>query len=142
MRAGQEYVLRSLVLIGQHFGGDYTRGVIWLTISTASTGWLLDERLDRYQDEDTPVPNAERRPVSRLAVSQALGIPFETVRRHCNALIEDGWCVDVPGKGLIADATRLNQPAFVEVRAANAANVRRLLRRLGVEEPHLSKAMA
>jgi hypothetical protein len=138
MRAGQEYMLHSLVLIGRHFNGDFTRGAIYLAINSASTGYLMDDPdlKSAFATEEYDVPSELRRPISRLAISNILGIPFETVRRHCKALIADGWCVEM-GRGLIT--AKLTGPEFALTRAQNVAHLRRLLRRLeGVGLRHVS----
>jgi hypothetical protein len=135
MRAGTEYFLRTVMLLSEMFEGDLTRAVVFLTINAANTGYLLDDpELDRhFASEDAYVPDEVRRPITRTAVSNAARIPFETARRHCNALIADGWCKDLGPRGLIVNIERRDDPRTQRLRGANAMNLRRLLRRVGAD---------
>ena len=101
-RAGTEYFLRTVMLLSEVFDGDLTRAVVFLTINAANTGYLLDDpELDRrFAEEEVYVPDEMRRPITRTAVSNAARIPFETARRHCNALVAAGWCKDLGPRGL------------------------------------------
>ena len=134
-RASQEFFLRSAVLLARAFPNDLIRGVIWVAINSGNTGHLMDDAaLDRqFGDEGTPTPEDIRRPVSRLAVANSLSMPYETARRHINALVRDGWCVEVPGKGVLVNADKIEEPVLRELRRANAMNIRRFLKRLGPE---------
>src|SRR6185312_1431362 len=112
MRASQEFFLRSAALLARLYPSDLTRGLILIAINSGNTGHLMDDpELDRrYGGEGVAVPDEHRRPVSRLAVANSLGIPYETARRHINALVSDGWCVEVAGRGVVIAADRLESP--------------------------------
>jgi hypothetical protein len=134
MRASQEFFLRSAALLARLYPSDLTRGLILIAINSGNTGHLMDDpELDRRYGGDVAVPDEHRRPVSRLAVANSLGIPYETARRHINALVADGWCVEISGRGVLIAAERLESQLMCGLRAENAVNLRRLLRRVGVE---------
>ena len=134
-RASEEYFLRFIALIHTAFPNDLVRGVIWLAINNANVHHLLNDRArgDVYASIDHPVPDAERRAVSRSAIAQSLGVPLETCRRHINALIADGLCVEVPGGAVIVPAAQLKSPQIRELMVENLINLRRLLSRLEVK---------
>jgi hypothetical protein len=133
-RATEEYFLRFVALISTVFPNDLIRGVIWLAINNANVQHLLDDkpRGALYASVNRPVPDAERRAVSRSAIAQSLGMPLETCRRHVNALIAEGLCREVDGGGVIVPADQLNSPQFRDAMAENAVNLRRLLSRLDI----------
>jgi len=137
MRAGTEYFLRTVMQISEVFDGDLTRAVVFLTINAANTGYMLDDpELDRrFAEAEIYVPEEARRPITRTAVSNAARIPFETARRHCNALVADGWCKDLGPRGLVVNIERASHPAVLRMREANEASLRRLLQRIGYEPP-------
>ena len=45
-------------------------------------------------------PDSDRRPVSVLAISRSLRLPYETIRRHADALLQEGICVRAGRHGL------------------------------------------
>jgi hypothetical protein len=134
MRASEEFFLRCISLINALFPNDLQRGVIWIAIIHANIYHLLDniELGDAYAAQDTPPPDSERRPVSRAAIAQSLGLPLETCRRHINQMVQDGLCMEVEG-GVIVPASRLNNPAANQANQQNMVNLRRFLQRLGVK---------
>jgi hypothetical protein len=134
MRASEEFFLRCINLLNSIFPNDLLRGVIWIAIINANIYHLLDnpELGDAYAGEDTPPPDSERRPVSRAAIAQSLGLPLETCRRHINQMVHDGLCVEVEG-GVIVPATRLSSPQANQANQQNMVNLRRFLQRLGVK---------
>jgi hypothetical protein len=136
-RLSTDYVLRTLQLIAEHHGGDLVRGIIALTIVAANTGHLTPRHdgTTAFPDMADLPPDEARRPISVLALSKSLGMPFETTRRHVNALIAAGFCRRVRG-GVIVPAEIIASEANEAGIRANLANVRRFLhdlRRAGVE---------
>lgn len=75
-----------------------------------------------YASLDQPPPDELRRPVSVNALAGSLGIPFETVRRHVNKLIKQGFIATAPG-GVYVPTSMLTTPHFV---AAAVARYRRV----------------
>ncbi len=129
-QAGQEYIVRTLSLFGRAFPRSMTTALIFIAVDAANSSRLLDEPkpLSSSGLQSGGAGESERRPVSRAAIAQALGIPLETCRRHANQLVRDGWCTDTP-KGLIVSPDRLEGEQFAELLRQNAANVRRLVQR-------------
>lgn len=75
---------------------------------------ITDLELGRqYASLDTVPPDELRRPVSVYAVSKALLIPYETVRRHAKLLVEHGYIERRPDGGMIMPARVLSRPEFV-----------------------------
>lgn len=127
VRAGAEYLLRSLELLGRLVGGQMLTGLVSLALTQANVAHLMAD--GRYADLDDLPPDAERRPVSVLALAASLGLPYETTRRHVEALIRAGHCVRVKG-GVITPAVALDTELHRELLIANLANLRRLAREL------------
>lgn len=72
---------------------------------------------------DSAPPDDLRRPVSINALAASLRLPFETVRRHVNKLIRQGFLASAPG-GVIVPTSVLVSPQFV---AAAIARYERVL---------------
>lgn len=50
------------------------------------------------------LPASDRRPVSMMAISNSMKLPYETVRRHTAKLVKKGICVRVGRNGLVVPA--------------------------------------
>jgi len=129
-RISSAYFLRCLQLIASLHDGEMLRSLIFQAIVTANTGHL-DGPIgsDGYRRSDDPPPDSARRPISVLALSNSLGLPFETVRRHVNKLLASGEAERVKG-GVIIPQRALESELVQNLRRDNIANVRRLLRDL------------
>jgi len=134
-RASEEYFLRFVALLHAVFPNDLLRGVIWLAINNANVHHVLNDKAltDRYASINRPLPDSERRAVSRSAIAQSLGVPLETCRRHINCLIAEGRCVEVEGGAVIVPASQLSTPAVREAMRDNLGNLRLLLNRLDLK---------
>ena len=90
-------------------GGDLMKGLIFTAIWTANVKHVTNTSAagDRGILKDS-----QRLPVSALAISRSLRLPYETVRRHADALLKQGQCVRVGRKGLVvlARTHRRNVP--------------------------------
>ena len=56
------------------------------------------------------LPDSQRQPVSVLAISRSLRLPYETARRHADTLVREGLCVRAGRQGVfvsthVAEAT-------------------------------------
>ncbi len=135
-RISSTYFMRTLRLIADFHKGEVLDAIIFQAIVTANTAHLdQPDQESRYAGINSPPPDDLRRPVSVLALSDGLGLPFETTRRHVNRLLANGRCVRVK-KGVIAPRTALEDEAIHDMRRANLANVRRMvrdLRRIGLD---------
>ncbi len=136
-RVTADFFLRYAELLGRRFDGSFQRGVIFVAIvqgNISHIGHLSDESL-KYADSDTTPPDNMRRPIPVNAVAASLNMPYETVRRHINALIESGYCQKVRGKGIIVPAHVLEAPENRAALKNSYDQMRRmvlLLRRAGV----------
>lgn len=75
--------------------GDVTAGTIAAAITAANVRRVTqDPQLSRlYSSEDMPPPDTVREPISLRALSRAVDLPFETIRRRVHALIVAGIVV-------------------------------------------------
>lgn len=135
-RISSTYFMRSLRLLADFHGGELLRALIFQAIVTANTAHLDEtEGPVRYAGQDSPPPDEVRRAISVLALSDGIGLPFETVRRHVNKLLASGQCVRVKG-GVIVPQAAIEGEAVQDMRHLNLANIKRMqrdLRRIGVE---------
>ena len=119
LRVFAEDMLRRLDATASAHGNDLLRGLIYTNILVASTAPILSARDSALVDEPPPpLPDAQRQPVSVLAVAESLRTPSEPVRRHTNRLIRDGLCVRTTKHGVIV-------PQSTEAELEPAATVRR-----------------
>ena len=121
-------MLRSLQLVIGLANGEILNGLIAMAISQANIAHLIQPD-GRCPPLTGPPPDEARRPVSVLALSQSLGLPYETTRRHVEKLVKSGYCVRVH-KGVIVPAASMDTEAHREMLAANLVNLRRLVRGL------------
>lgn len=94
-------LVRAIAIVRKLAGGSFVfdRGIFFLAILRASGDVLADW------------PNAARSTadsggISINALSQSLHRPFETVRRHVNALIDAGLCARTPSGVVVPTALR------------------------------------
>jgi hypothetical protein len=87
-------------------GGDFAKGLVFTAIWTANVKHVTNAPTagGRGILNDSP-----RLPVSVLAISGALRLPYETVRRHTDALLREGQCVRVGRRGLVVMASTHRQ---------------------------------
>jgi hypothetical protein len=130
-RLATDFVLRSLQLAAKQHDGDLIMAIVAAAIVSANTAHLnpVAGAPARHTHLDDVAPDDARRPVSVLAISGSLGLPFETTRRYVNRLIASGRCRRVKG-GVLANVEALTTPENNAVIAGNAANLRRLFRDL------------
>jgi hypothetical protein len=129
-RASSDYVLRSMQLLGEMVSGEFLTGLVWLAIVQANIGHIDQNGLGRsFQDGQSPPPDSLRRPVSVLALSASLGLPYETMRRHVAKLVASELCVRVKG-GVIVPSVVLSSAKHAELMDRNLTNLRRLSRGL------------
>jgi hypothetical protein len=81
--------------IYREFGGDMLLNIVLGEIGTRNVGYFFDAEKDSDASEDvlTDVSEHQRlmRPCNALSISDATGIPRETVRRKIDMLIKKGW---------------------------------------------------
>jgi hypothetical protein len=128
-RLGAAYLMRSLEMLARLAGGDLMAGLVSMAIVQANVAHLEEAGGGRFDGLNEIPPDSVRRPVSVLALSAYLGLPYETARRHVGKLISAGVCVRVKG-GVVVRAATLESDAHAEMLRAHMANLRRLVQGL------------
>jgi hypothetical protein len=125
-----EYLLRTLRNLGPLFDFDYERMIITLSVSMGNVQHLMNptEQLAPYEDLSTIIPAEMQRPVTRLAITRATGLPRETVRRKVAALIEAGFLIKDDRGGVRLRPGALADPKYVDAVLQNDTDVRRMIR--------------
>ena len=129
-RLSTDYFLRALRLMADVHEGELITGIIFQAIIAANTSHL-EQTADgaRHAGNDSVPPDELRKPVSVLGIAGALGLPFETTRRHVNRLLASGRCKRVRG-GVIVPQSALQTDVMSDAVRANLANVKRFVREL------------
>jgi len=136
-RFSTDFVLRSVDGLRSLFAGELLSGLIFMAIGAANVRHITQASGPIYAELDDPPPDAERRPISALALSRELGIPAETVRRHVRRLEHDGFCIAVR-EGVVVPNAVLMREDFRVAMAECAAELRWLLAQMaqvGVLQP-------
>jgi hypothetical protein len=129
VRVGRGYILRSLQLMSGVVGGGIILGVIFQTIIAANIDHIDQDGAAPYRGVDDTPPDHLRRPISVLALANALGIPYETTRRNVKKLERAGLCVSQKG-GVIVPSVVLADARMEEPMLAFVRDLRRFLRQL------------
>jgi biotin operon repressor len=122
-------LLTGLRGIRAYWGGDLMKGLVYTAIWTANVKHVTNTAPAGLR---AVLPDSDRQPVSVLAISRSLRLPYETIRRHADALVQEGICVRAGRHGLtvptrfieattapgIALAYRLVMDFFAELRRA------------------------
>jgi len=137
LRASTTYFLNSVDLMARMVGGDILRGVIFTAIVDANTRHIRPSAIEgqTYSEASDRVPDSIRRPISVHALALELDIPYETTRRHVNALISEGYC-ERADTGVLVPAEVIARESMTMALRRNFENLRRLvgdLREGGVE---------
>lgn len=136
VRLTQQFFLRQAELLTDITGGDLLLGVVFIAITTANTSHLTEAAVAEFAELDDVPPDELRRPISVLALSESLRLPYETTRRYVGRLEEDGLVVRVGRAGVIVPRSAIERPATVERVQRSFTHVHRLvagLRRIGVD---------
>jgi DNA-binding Lrp family transcriptional regulator len=129
-RQSAEYLLRAVQLLADTYGSARA-GIVAQTIISANTAYLdtRDGEGWRYAGIGETPPDEARRPISISRIAESLGLPYETVRRQVEKLLEANVCVRVRG-GVIVPGALLESPGAVRAMLANVGYVRKLARDL------------
>jgi len=130
-RLAMEHFLRTaLGLAAMLSSEDILTVLVHRAIVTANLAHLdVDPSLRQFATLAVAPPDEVRRPVSVRAIAASMGLPFETVRRRTQRLLELGLCRKIRG-GLIVPAQTLEGPEAELALRGNMAELRRLFRRL------------
>jgi hypothetical protein len=125
--------LRNIQLVSQAVDGDLMAGLIFAAIIQANVrGISGDPELSKkYGPMGEIPPDRLRRPISVNALSEQLGVPYETTRRHVNRLLAKGWCVKVGARGVIVPGAVIGAPTMIETGIKQYAYLIQFLRQLG-----------
>jgi predicted ArsR family transcriptional regulator len=96
--AGTATLLAGLKALRDFWEGDIVQGLIYTAIWAANIRHLVNTSSAGTRDV---LGDEHRLPVSALALSKSMRLPYETVRRHAQSLIDDGIVVRVGRGGLI-----------------------------------------
>src|ERR1700761_2569845 len=127
-----EYLLRTLRNLGPVFNFDYERMIIALSVTMGNVQHLMNtpDQLGPYEDLGVIIPAELQRPVARLAITRATGLPRETVRRKVASLIEAGVLIKDERGGVRLTPGALTAGPMREAVEQNDSDVRRLFRLL------------
>jgi DNA-binding Lrp family transcriptional regulator len=87
-----------------YWGGDVVHGLVYTAITSANIRHVTNSASATIP---AVLPDSQRQPVSVLAISRSLRLPYETIRRHAEALVEAGVCERVGRRGLLVPASFL-----------------------------------
>lgn len=91
-------LLEGVRLLGDYWNGDVLRALVFTALWTANVKHVTNTAPAASQ---TVLPDELRKPVSVLAISDSLRLPYETVRRHVAALEQEGLCHRVGRQGWV-----------------------------------------
>lgn len=91
-------LLAGIRIIGDYWNGDVLRALVFTAIWTANVKHVTNSAPAASQ---VVLADELRIPVSVLAISNSLRLPYETVRRHALALERQGICHRVGRQGLV-----------------------------------------
>lgn len=130
MKQAADLYLRMTVALSDMFEGNLVNGVVFLAIARANVQHLRRGPDAEEFDEDGVYPDELRRPVSVLSVANFLGLSYETTRRHVALLVEEGLCVKVGRRGVVAPAAVMRRSQVGRLSEVSDKGVKALLRGL------------
>jgi DNA-binding transcriptional regulator YhcF (GntR family) len=131
LRVGNEFFLRSIDSMAGLAGDDLIKALIYGAMWTANVKHITNSPANaQYSAIDEIPPDDLRMPVSVMALSNTLRIPYETVRRYVHTLMNEGACLRVGRKGFIVPAAVHARQAQREAIRENYPSLLRLLAEL------------
>ncbi|MBX3484633.1 hypothetical protein [Phenylobacterium sp.] len=127
MRLSSDYLLRLADPITLYIG-DLVTGLVLMDMIHANTEHLPDTEggeADAGWSVEGFVPDEVRKPVRPTALSERLGIPPETVRRHIQHLLDDDQC-ERWENGYLVPSRVLTRDPFVRYMVDNQSHVHRM----------------
>lgn len=99
-------LLAAVKVLRRAFEGDLMCGLVFTAIRAANVKHITNTAPAAHR---ATLPDSHRLPVSMLAISDSMRMPYETVRRHAGKLLRQGKCVRVGRRGLIAPASAFQE---------------------------------
>jgi hypothetical protein len=132
LRLSSDYLLRNVEVIAETMNGDLMLGLVFAAVLQANVRHVNDDPSlrDRHGPTHALVPDEVRRPISVNALSESLGIPYETTRRYVNRLLAMGWCVKAGSRGIIIPVEVLQSPEALSAAAKQIGHMMHYLRQL------------
>lgn len=123
------YCLRLVEDMSRISDGDLMRPLIFCAITVANTRHLPMTASAPHASFTPPLPDAARRPITALALSEELGLPRETTRRYLARVVDRGVCRRVRGGYIATEALFEREEAepFLDRIAAHTSRFRRTL---------------
>jgi DNA-binding transcriptional regulator YhcF (GntR family) len=90
-------LLAGVRLMRDFWGGDLVKGLVFTAIWTANVKHVTNTS---RATTSSLLPDDLRQPVSVLAISRSLRLPYETVRRHADVLVREGLAVRAGRQGV------------------------------------------
>jgi hypothetical protein len=100
--ASLNVLLAAMKVLRVFFDGDIVCGLVFTAMRAANVKHITNAGPSPQSDV---LPDSDRRPVSMLAISNSMGLPYETVRRHAGKLVRQGKCIRVGRGGLMVPAS-------------------------------------
>lgn len=94
-------LLAAMKVLRDFFDGDLMTGLVFTAIRAANVKHITNTAPGANRDI---LPDSDRRPVSMMAISNSMKLPYETVRRHTGKLMRQGKCVRVGRNGMVVPA--------------------------------------
>jgi hypothetical protein len=136
VRITGQFFLRQAEMLAEYTGGDLLLGLVYVAITAANTEHMNEAVLAGYAELDEAPPDDLRRPISVLALSASLKLPYETTRRYVARLEEMGLALRIGRLGVIIPKQVHEDPGAVEKIRRSFGDVHRFvanLRRVGVD---------
>lgn len=127
MRLSSDYLLRLADPITLYVG-DLVTGLVLMDVIHANTEHLPDSEGGEADAGWSPtgfVPDDQRKPVRPTTLSERLGIPPETVRRHIQRLLDSDRC-ERRENGILIPSRVLARDPFVQYMMDNQSHLHRM----------------
>jgi hypothetical protein len=99
--ASIQVLLAAMKVLRDFFDGDLMTGLVFTAVRAANVKHITNTAPGLNRDI---LPDSDRRPVSMMAISNSMKLPYETIRRHTTKLMKQGKCVRVGRNGLVVPA--------------------------------------
>lgn len=99
--ASVRVLLTAMKVLRDSFDDDIMTGLVFTAIRAANVKHITNTTPGANRDI---LPDSDRRPVSIMAISNSMMLPYETIRRHTAKLVNQGKCVRVGRSGVMVPA--------------------------------------